>query len=612
MFENTVLQLTKGFSRERIETSVNPIFPYVQTSSPLQIDVTGPSDIDNVSLFYRYSPDNVTWETRFGTLSSIEHNCTKQSNENSSWELLYPNDLILYNNGTADLAVIATFKDNGLSIWNVTGSGNPVFVGAITSSHLVKAHDVKVWNTGTADIAVVLTYNGYITTVDITNPASPKEVGHRYDIAHLYKGFSLVIETEGNFCYAYTAAAGSNSMAIYNVTKTTPEYMGSCLSGKYSLFVEKYDADYVHVSSRDGKKLTVIDVSNKTNPFVFGECLLGAQGWGHCKYENYIYQVTGNDDSLLILNVTSSAIPTYVSKISGTGLPNHLSAPVGVRIYPVGDCLYALVTVAGDDDGLTVINVTNPSNPTYYTGIYGADAPYYMYDPHAIEVLDKNIYLLMYHNSTAPYSFASLWLNLTNPIAIWSSVMNASNPDTSYPWSWDFDFPNGTGYYEFYSIGKKTGSVDEDAPASRDALCRYIRPPNTPQKPSGEIKGNIEVEYTYNTTTTDPDNTSLYYMWSWGDGNMSGWYGPFSSNEVANASHTWMKRGTYEIKVKAKNENGAESDWSEPLSATMPVSYQDIDSHFFERLFERFPHAFPILRRLAEYLKLILFYISVA
>jgi hypothetical protein len=55
----------------------------------------------------------------------------------------------------------------------------------------------------------------------------------------------------------------------------------------------------------------------------------------------------------------------------------------------------------------------------------------------------------------------------------WMQWNNASNPDTTYSWSWNFDFPNGTGYYEFYSMGKKAGSTDETPPGSADAICRY-------------------------------------------------------------------------------------------------------------------------------------------
>jgi len=63
----------------------------------------------------------------------------------------------------------------------------------------------------------------------------------------------------------------------------------------------------------------------------------------------------------------------------------------------------------------------------------------------------------------------------------WSVWNNADNPDTDYidnGWNWSFNFPNSTGYYEFYSIGKKAGQSDEAAPASADARCYYIASPN--------------------------------------------------------------------------------------------------------------------------------------
>jgi|GEM_PF-2429216 len=54
----------------------------------------------------------------------------------------------------------------------------------------------------------------------------------------------------------------------------------------------------------------------------------------------------------------------------------------------------------------------------------------------------------------------------------WAEWSDASNPDTSSPWSWSFDFPNSTGYYEFYSIAKIDGET-EDTPATADARCNF-------------------------------------------------------------------------------------------------------------------------------------------
>jgi hypothetical protein len=56
----------------------------------------------------------------------------------------------------------------------------------------------------------------------------------------------------------------------------------------------------------------------------------------------------------------------------------------------------------------------------------------------------------------------------------WQKWINTSNPDNSQPWNWSFNFPKGDGYFEFYSIGKKSGSTDEIAPYYADAMCFLI------------------------------------------------------------------------------------------------------------------------------------------
>ncbi|MCX6664388.1 MAG: PKD domain-containing protein [Euryarchaeota archaeon] len=129
----------------------------------------------------------------------------------------------------------------------------------------------------------------------------------------------------------------------------------------------------------------------------------------------------------------------------------------------------------------------------------------------------------------------------------------------------------------------------------------YFAGPNKPSTPSGQTNGKINVEYTYNTTTTDPNNDQVYYKWSWGDGNISDWLGPFTSGAIATTQHAWNTKGSYEIKVKAKDMHGLESDWSDPLPITMPYSYNKPILQFLELLFQRFPHAFPILKQMLGY-----------
>jgi hypothetical protein len=86
--------------------------------------------------------------------------------------------------------------------------------------------------------------------------------------------------------------------------------------------------------------------------------------------------------------------------------------------------------------------------------------------------------------------------------------------------------------------------------------------PNKPSPPNGPSEGAVDVEYEFSTETEDPQGDDVYYLFHWGDGTDSGWLGPYPSGTQQSASHTWDEEGDYRIKVKAKDENGAESVWS--------------------------------------------------
>jgi len=122
--------------------------------------------------------------------------------------------------------------------------------------------------------------------------------------------------------------------------------------------------------------------------------------------------------------------------------------------------------------------------------------------------------------------------------------------------------------------------------------------PEKPSTPSGKINGKSGVEYTYTTSTTHVNGGELYYWFDWGDDSNSGWVGPFESGEVADASHTWGEQGSYEIRVKAKNSDGIQSEWSDSLVASMPKEKA------FSRLislFERFPRFSILLSYFSPY-----------
>jgi hypothetical protein len=125
--------------------------------------------------------------------------------------------------------------------------------------------------------------------------------------------------------------------------------------------------------------------------------------------------------------------------------------------------------------------------------------------------------------------------------------------------------------------------------------------PIKPATPTGPASGRIDTECTYTTSTTDPEGDKIYYMFDWGDGTFSGWIGPISSGESASAKKTWNTKGTYEVKVVAKDTHGSRSVWSDPLPISMPYSFHRQLPHFVDFLFQRFPNIYPLLRQLLEY-----------
>jgi hypothetical protein len=95
-------------------------------------------------------------------------------------------------------------------------------------------------------------------------------------------------------------------------------------------------------------------------------------------------------------------------------------------------------------------------------------------------------------------------------------------------------------------------------------------PPETPSPPNGPTQGHIGSELTYTASTTDIDGDQIYYSFDWGNGEYSDWIGPYESGATAEATYTWSEQGDYNVRVTAKDVNGKQSDWSQPLGVTLP------------------------------------------
>jgi len=117
-------------------------------------------------------------------------------------------------------------------------------------------------------------------------------------------------------------------------------------------------------------------------------------------------------------------------------------------------------------------------------------------------------------------------------------------------------------------------------------------PPEIPSKPQGLTNIKPGKEQFFSTSTTDEYEHKIYYMFDWGNGNFSDWLGPYKSGKTIRAKHSWDNEDSYEIRVKAKDEFGLETEWSEPLTVKVDGksrSRQPILYNLFSYLFEKFP-----------------------
>lgn len=122
-------------------------------------------------------------------------------------------------------------------------------------------------------------------------------------------------------------------------------------------------------------------------------------------------------------------------------------------------------------------------------------------------------------------------------------------------------------------------SVDENDAKVWFIISDDYERPKKPNRPQGPTSGKPGEKYTYTTSAANPNENQRFYKWSWGDGTYSDWLGPYNADETIEASHAWAEKGTYEVRVKAKDVYDVESNWSDSLPVTMPVIYLNSQSN---------------------------------
>lgn len=262
--------------------------------------------------------------------------------------------------------------------------------------------------------------------------------------------------------------------------------------------------------------------------------------------------------------------------------PYEATGPIKAKLYVTSDCVDTDFTVKLTDvypDGRSMIitdgilRMRNRNGQDHWEFIRPG------------EIYEINIDM---------WSTSYIW-NTGHKIRVAVSSSNypkfLNNPNTNDP-----VYKNAT-----YNIAHNTLYIDSQHPS-----CIILpeieqnpssNPPEKPNKPTGRTHIKVNQSYKYSSSTNDPDGDQIYLLFDWDDGTSSGWIGPYNSGETVTAKHKWTTKGNYEIRVKAKDINGTQSEWSDPMVISMPRD-RGMAGSLLLKLLERFPRLFPFLREL--------------
>jgi hypothetical protein len=133
----------------------------------------------------------------------------------------------------------------------------------------------------------------------------------------------------------------------------------------------------------------------------------------------------------------------------------------------------------------------------------------------------------------------TLYYRFSSNNVSWNGWMNAG-VDTTLPWLWNFSFSNGSGYYQFYSIAKDNATNIESVPGFADAICGYdMTPPNSSidvVSPYWKKTDPLAIIATVNDSLSGVKNVALYYRFS---SNNASWSGYVSVGVDAASPWNW-------------------------------------------------------------------------
>ena len=312
----------------------------------------------------------------------------------------------IYTVGSSTYVVAASQNEDGIEIIDISDPTSPTSVGRVAhSTNLNGAHQVDITTIGSSTYAVVAAKSNHsIEIIDISDPTTPTSVGRLADgdSREMAGAYDIAIATINDKTYAVVTGNSDHGVEIIDISDpTSPSGVGRVTDDNDRLLKNPAEvriatigsSTYAVVGSHTDDGVEIIDISTPTSPSPVGRISDTDDGNSGATYEleatnslaiatigSSTYVVAGgyDDDGIAIIDISTPASPVYVSeledgidttKCTAANVERCLDGPRGIAVETIGGYTYAIV-VSHKDSGVTIIDITTPSNPSIVATIY--------------------------------------------------------------------------------------------------------------------------------------------------------------------------------------------------------------------------------------------------
>ena len=300
-----------------------------------------------------------------------------------------------FESGSNIYAAVASYTDDGVQILNITNPSNITAAGSIDGVGLVLdgAWSITTFESGGHTYAAVAaSADDGVQILDVTNPSNITAAGSITDTDTLVLDGASGITTfvSGGHTYVAVAAFTDNGVQILDVTNPSNIIAAGSITDTDTLnlvgarditIFESGGHTYAAVAATTNHSVQILNVTDPSNITAAGSIidddisLTLSYPTGITTFvsgvHTYAAVVSNGDYGVQILNVTDPLRITAAGSITDDG-NLELESAFDITTFESGGHTYAAVA-ASADDGVQILDVTNPSNITAAGSITDTD-----------------------------------------------------------------------------------------------------------------------------------------------------------------------------------------------------------------------------------------------